>query len=144
MNNFKISFLLLFGSILLTSSSLESVVPAPQSLIVTLTGYRDADNSLKCKLYYMMTLPQDASIIKNIHLTLEKPVGDDETEYVTDIIVPFDWAEAQKIDGVVSFYNTRNILYIGIGEYELLRRYQCKAAFISESGEKSRYAIFKK
>lgn len=144
MINLKVSFLLIFASILLTSSSIESVVPAPQSLMVTLTGYRDADNSLKCKLYYMVTLPKDASIIKNIHLTLEKPLGEDKTENVSDITVPFDWTEAQKVDGVVSFYTTRNILYIGIGEYDLLRRYQCKVAFINESGEKSRYAIFKK
>ena len=131
-------------TVFLTSSSLENSVPAPQSLMVSLTGYRDADNALKCKLYYMVTLPKDPSIIKKVHLILEKPVGETDKENVSDIIVPFDWAEAQKVDGVVSFYTTRNILYIGIGEYDLLRRYECKVAFINEAGEKSRYAVFKK
>tara|TARA_B100000674_G_scaffold93741_1_gene66235 strand:+ start:75133 stop:75534 length:402 start_codon:yes stop_codon:yes gene_type:complete len=131
-------------SIFLTSFLLEGSVPAPQSLVVTLTGYRNQDNALKCKLYYMMTLPKDASVIKNIHLTLEKLVGDNETVKISEIIVPFDWAKAQKVEGVVSFYTTRNLLYIGIGEYDFLSRYQCKAAFMNASGEKSSYAVYKK
>tara|TARA_B100000401_G_C52741404_1_gene688559 strand:- start:949 stop:1227 length:279 start_codon:yes stop_codon:yes gene_type:complete len=92
----------------------------------------------------MMTLPDDPSVIKNIHLTLEKLVGDNQIERVSEITVPFDWAEAQKVEGVVSFYTTRNLLYIGIGEYDFLSRYQCKAAFINASGEKSQYAVYKK
>ena len=124
--------------------ALAQNIPAPQSLVVSLTGYRDAENTLKCKLYYMVTLPSDPSVIKNIHLTLEKPASDGGFEIVSDLIVPFDWAEAQKTDGVVSFYTTRNLLYIGIGEFDLLRKYQCKIAFVDESGQKSRYAIYKK
>ena len=119
-------------------------IPAPQSLVVSLTGYRDTNNVLKCKLYYMVTLPSDPSVIKSIHLILEKPSSDGGLEIVSDIIVPFDWAKAQKTDGVVSFYTTRNLLYIGIGEFDLLRKYQCKIAFLDESGLKSRYAIYKK
>lgn len=144
MKNIKFSFLFFLLAVILTSSSLENTVPAPQSLMVTLTGYRDADNTLKCKLYYMVTLPKDASFIKNIHLTLEKPLGENEMENVSDIILPFDWTKAQEVEGVVSYYTTKNILYIGIGEFDLLREYQCKVAFINESGEQSRYAIFKK
>ena len=140
----KLSFFSLMLSVFLTSFIVESSVPAPQSLVVTLTGYRNQENALKCKLYYMMTLPADPSIIKNIHLTLEKIIQDDLTEKVCEITVPFDWVEAQKVEGVVSFYTTRNILYIGIGEYDFLSRYQCKAAFINSSGEKSQYAIYKK
>ena len=113
-------------------------IPAPQSLVVSLTGYRDTNNTLKCKLYYMVTLPSDPSVIKSIHLILEKPSNDGVLEVVSDIIVPFDWAKAQKTDGVVSFYTTRNLLYIGIGEFDLLRKYQCKIAFLDESGQKSR------
>ena len=131
-------------SIFLTSFILESSVPAPQSLIVTLTGYRNQENTLKCKLYYMITLPKDPSVIKNIHLTLEKFVGNNETESISEITVPFDWEEAQKVEGVVSFYTTRNLLYIGIGEYDFLTSYQCKAAFMNASGEKSQYAVYKK
>lgn len=131
-------------SIFLTSFILESSVPAPQSLVVTLTGYRNQENALKCKLYYMITLPKDPSVIKNIHLTLERLVGENETERVSEITVPFDWAKAQKVEGVVSFYTTRNLLYIGIGEYDFLSRYQCKAAFINASGVKSQYAVYKK
>ena len=119
-------------------------IPAPQSLVVSLTGYRDTNNTLKCKLYYMVTLPSDPSVIKSIHLILEKPSNDGVLEVVSDIIVPFDWAKAQKTDGVVSFYTTRNLLYIGIGEFDLLRKYQCKIAFLDESGQKSRYAMYKK
>ena len=144
MKNIKFSFLFFLLAGILTSSSLENTVPAPQSLMVTLTGYRDADNTLKCKLYYMVTLPKDASFIKSIHLTLEKPLGENEMENVSDIILPFDWTKAQEVDGVVSYYTTKNLLYIGIGEFDLLREYQCKVAFINESGEQSRYAIFKK
>lgn len=139
----SIAFVLL-ASIVLPSFLPSSEVPSPQSLMVTLTGYRDADNALKCKLYYMVTLPSDPSVIKNVHITLEKPVGELEKEKVSDIVVPFDWNEAQKVDGIVSFYTTRNILYIGIGEYDLLRRYECKIAFMDEAGNKSRYAVFKK
>lgn len=137
-----VSFIL--AILLLPSFAPSEVVPSPQSLMVTLTGYRDADNALKCKLYYMVTLPSDPSAIKNVHITLEKPVGEAESEKVSDLIIPFDWSAAQKVDGVVSFYTTRNILYIGIGEYDLLRRYECKIAFMDETGNKSRYAIFKK
>ena len=144
MKNIKFSFLFFLLAGILTSSSLENTVPAPQSLMVTLSGYRDADNTLKCKLYYMVTLPKDASFIKSIHLTLEKPLGENEMENVSDIILPFDWTKAQEVDGVVSYYTTKNLLYIGIGEFDLLREYQCKVAFINESGEQSRYAIFKK
>jgi len=144
MKNIKFSFLFFLLAGILTSSSLENTVPAPQSLMVTLTGYRDADNTLKCKLYYMVTLPKDASFIKSIHLTLEKPLGENEMENVSDIILPFDWTKAQEVDGVVSYYTTKNLLYIGIGEFDLLREYQCKVAFINELGEQSRYAIFKK
>ena len=144
MKNIKFSFLFFLLAGILTSFSLENTVPAPQSLMVTLTGYRDADNTLKCKLYYMVTLPKDASFIKSIHLTLEKPLGENEMENVSDIILPFDWTKAQEVDGVVSYYTTKNLLYIGIGEFDLLREYQCKVAFINESGEQSRYAIFKK
>ncbi len=92
----------------------------------------------------MMTLPDDPSVVKNIHLTLEKLVGDNQIERVSEITVPFDWVEAQKVDGVVSFYTTRNLLYIGIGEYDFLSRYQCKAAFINALGQKSQYAVYKK
>lgn len=144
MKNIKLSFLFFLLAFILTSSSLENTVQAPQSLMVTLTGYRDSDNTLKCKLYYMVTLPKDASFIKSIHLTLEKPFGENEMENISDIILPFDWAKAQEVDGVVSFYTTKNILYIGIGEFDLLKEYQCKVAFINKAGEKSRYAIFKK
>ena len=138
----KLSTFSIIFSIVLTSFIVESSVPAPQSLVVTLTGYRNQENALKCKLYYMMTLPDDPSVIKNIHLTLEKLVGDNEIERVSEITVPFDWVEAQKVDGVVSFYTTRNLLYIGIGEYDFLSRYQCKAAFINASGQKSQYAVY--
>ena len=55
----------------------------------------------------MITLPKDPSVIKNIHLTLERLVGENETERVSEITVPFDWAKAQKVEGVVSFYTTR-------------------------------------
>tara|TARA_Y100000739_G_C20569342_1_gene446937 strand:+ start:965 stop:1411 length:447 start_codon:yes stop_codon:yes gene_type:complete len=140
----KFSFFSLMFSIFLTSFIVESSVPAPQSLVVTLTGYRNQDNALKCKLYYMITLPKDPSVIKNIHLTLEKISEKNETERVSEITVPFDWAEAQKVEGVVSFYTTRNLLYIGIGEYDFLSRYQCKAAFINANGEKSQYVVYKK
>ena len=119
-------------------------VPAPQSLVVSLTGYRDAQNALKCKLYYMVTLPSDPSVIENIHLILEKPLDEGGFEVISDLIVPFDWTKAQQTEGVVSFYTTRNLLYIGIGEFDLLRQYQCKIAFLDELGQKSRYAIYKK
>jgi hypothetical protein len=144
MGKFKLSLLALFASFFLTSSLLESDVPAPQSLVVTLTGYRDQDNTLKCKLYYMITLPNNASAITNIHLTLEKISEDNKTERISEITVPFDGSEAQKIKGVVSFYTAKNLLYIGIGEYDFLSRYQCKVAFINNAGEKSQYAIYKK
>lgn len=144
MRRIKLFLVLLVATILLPSFLPSQEVPAPQSLMVTLTGYRDAENALKCKLYYMVTLPGDPSLIKNVHITLEKPVGEGENEKVSDLIVPFDWTAAQKVEGVVSFYTTRNILYIGIGEYDLLRRYECKIAFVDESGKKSRYAVFKK
>jgi hypothetical protein len=122
----------------------EVTVPAPQSLVVTLTGYRNQDNALKCKLYYMITLPKDLSNIKKIHLTLEKISLDKTTEKISELTVPFDWSEAQKVNGVVSFYTTSNLLYIGIGEYDFLSSYQCKAAFINQSGVKSQYAVYKK
>jgi hypothetical protein len=131
-------------SFFLTSFLLESNVPAPQSLVVTLTGYRNQDNTLKCKLYYMITLPKDASDITNIHLTLEKISEDNKTERISEITVPFDGSKAQKVNGVVSFYTTKNLLYIGIGEYDFLSRYQCKVAFINKAGQKSQYAIYKK
>lgn len=144
MGRFKRCFFLLLTSFFLTSFILESNVPAPQSLVVTLTGYRDQDNALKCKLYYMITLPKDASNITNIHLTLEKISGDNKTERISEITVPFNGSEAQKVNGVVSFYTAKNLLYIGIGEYDFLSSYQCKAAFINKAGEKSQYAIYKK
>jgi hypothetical protein len=144
MGKFKLYLLALLVSFFLTSYLLESSVPAPQSLVVTLTGYRDQDNTLKCKLYYMITLPNDASAITNIHLTLEKISEDNKTERISEITVPFDGSEAQKIKGVVSFYTAKNLLYIGIGEYDFLSRYQCKVAFINNAGEKSQYAIYKK
>ncbi len=144
MRKFRIIALIVLAALVLPSFTSSQDVPSPQSLMVTLTGYRDANNALKCKLYYMVTLPSDPSAIKNIHITLDKPVGDLEKENVSDLVIPFDWNAAQKVDGVVSFYTTRNILYIGIGEYDLLRRYECKIAFMDDKGNKSRYAIFKK
>ena len=140
----KLSLIPLVLSIFLISFASENFVPAPQSLVVTLTGYRNHENALKCKLYYMITLPKDPSVIENIHLTLERLVGENETERVSEITVPFDWTKAQNVKGVVSFYTTRNLLYIGIGEYDFLSRYQCKAAFINASGIKSQYAVYKK
>lgn len=125
-------------------SFISDEIPAPQSLVVTLTGYRDTDNNLKCKLYYMTTLPDNTSKIKNVHLVLEKPIGEFEKEKVTDITVPFDWEGAQGVKDVVSFYTTRNILYIGVGEFDLLRNYECKISFIDETGKESRAAIYKK
>jgi hypothetical protein len=119
-------------------------IPAPQSLVVSLTGYKNSENKLKCKLYYMVTLPDDPSFINSIHLTLEKPLSNGDLKLISDINVPFDWAEAQKTDGVISFYTTRNLLYIGIGEFDLLRKYQCKVAFVDDSGQKSKYAFYKK
>ena len=92
----------------------------------------------------MIALPKDLSDIKNIHLTLEKLVGENQTESVSEITVPFDWAAAKKVDGVVSFYATRGLLYIGIGEYDFLSSYQCKVAFINSIGQKSQYAVYKK
>jgi hypothetical protein len=143
-NKVKIFVVIALSLFLLPSFLMPQEVPAPQNLMVTLTGYRNPDNVLKCKLYYMVTLPVDPSRIKNVHLILEKPTGDLERETLSDILIPFDWAKAQKVDGVVSFYTTRNILYIGIGEYDLLRRYECKISFLNENGEESRFAIFKK
>ena len=144
MGKFKLCFPVLLMFFFFTSFLLESNVPAPQSLVVTLTGYRDQDNALKCKLYYMITLPKDASTINNIYLTLEKISEDNKTERISEITVPFNWSEAQKVRGVVSFYTTRNLLYIGIGEYDFLNRYQCKVAFINKDGERSQYATYKK
>ena len=131
-----------FGIVLPSFVSIQEL-PSPQSLVVTLTGYKDANDALKCKLFYMATLPEDPSVIKSVHLVLEKTLDLGETEKVSDIIVPFDWAAAQKIDGVVSFYTTRNILYIGIGEYDLLRKYECKIAFLDEFGNESRFAVYR-
>jgi len=92
----------------------------------------------------MITLPEDASAITNIHIVLEEVLEDNKTEVISDITVPFDGLEAQKINGVVSFYTAKNFLYIGIGEYDFLSRYQCKVAFANKAGEMSRYAIYKK
>jgi hypothetical protein len=119
-------------------------VPSPQSLMVTLTGYRNADNKLKCKLYYMTTLPEDASFIKKIHLKLEQPVDGVDKKIVSDIVIPNDWEAAKGIEGVVSYYTTRNILYIGIGEFDLLRKYECKISFSDAKGNESRAAVYKK
>lgn len=132
--------------LLLTLSSFlpGGVVPSPQSLMVTLTGYRNPENELKCKLYYMTTLPEDPSIIKKVHLKLEKPVGQFETEVISDIVIPNDWEAAKKVEGVVSYYTTRNILYIGIGEYDLLRNYNCKISFVDADGNESKAAVYKK
>tara|TARA_B110000211_G_C14057199_1_gene543915 strand:- start:410 stop:844 length:435 start_codon:yes stop_codon:yes gene_type:complete len=120
------------------------VIPSPQSLMVTLTGYRNSDNELKCKLYYMTTLPEDASFIKKIHLKLEKPVDGTKKKVVSDIVIPNDWEAAKNVEGVVSYYTTRNILYIGIGEFDLLRKYECKISFIDADGNESRPAVYKK
>lgn len=128
----------------LCSFRADEKVPSPQSLMVTLTGYRNADNELKCKLYYMTTLPEDASFIKKVHLKLEKPTGEFNSEVVSDIIIPNDWEAAKSVEGVVSYYTTRNILYIGIGEYDLLRKYNCKISFIDANGKESRAAVYKK
>lgn len=125
-------------------SFISDEIPAPQSLVVTLTGYRDTDNNLKCKLYYMATLPDNTSKIKNVHLVLEKSLADLNKEKVTDITVPFSYEGAQGVDNVVSFYTTRNILYIGIGEFDLLRNYECKISFIDDEGKESRAAVYKK
>lgn len=130
--------------ICLTSFKPDEKVPSPQSLMVTLTGYRNADNELKCKLYYMTTLPEDASFIKKVHLKLEKPIGEFDSETVSDIIIPNDWEAAKTVEGIVSYYTTRNILYIGIGEYDLLRKYNCKISFIDGAGKESKAAVFKK
>lgn len=122
----------------------DSTLPAPQSLMVTLTGYRDTNNTLKCKLYYMVTLPNNVDAIQSVRLKLNKPTGDNEVENVADLLIPFDWAGAKAVNEVVSFYTTRNILYIGIGEYDLLRKYECQIAFVNAAGEQSRFAVFKK
>lgn len=122
----------------------DSTLPAPQSLMVTLTGYRDANNNLKCKLYYMATLPNEVSVIKKVRLKLNKRLDNGEVESVADLLIPFDWAGAKTVDGVVSFYTTRNILYVGIGEYDLLRKYECQIAFVNAEGQESRFAVFKK
>ena len=143
-NKVKISIVIILSIFLLPSFLMPQEVPAPQNLMVTLTGYRNPDNVLKCKLYYMVTLPADPSSINNVHLVLEKSTIELEKETISDIVIPFDWAKAQNVDGVVSFYTTRNILYIGVGEYDLLRRYECKISFLNENGEESRFAIFKK
>lgn len=144
MRKFKIITSFLLAVFILPSLALSQEVPSPQNLMVTLTGYRDANNALKCKLYYMVTLPSDPSSIKNVHITLEKPIGDLEKEKISDLVIPFDWNAAKKVEEVVSFYTTRNILYIGIGEYDLLRSYECKIAFMDDEGNKSRYAVFRK
>lgn len=129
---------------LLWSFTSTDDVPSPQSLMVTLTGYRNAENKLKCKLYYMTTLPEDASFIKKIHLKLEKRVSATEKKIISDIVIPNDWEAAKEVKDVVSYYTTRNILYIGIGEYDLLRKYECKISFIDSDGNESRAAVYRK
>tara|TARA_Y100000589_G_C27111221_1_gene612314 strand:- start:541 stop:990 length:450 start_codon:yes stop_codon:yes gene_type:complete len=142
LSKMKIWIFSLIVYLLFSSFIYESNVPAPQSLVVTLTGYRDQDNALKCKLYYMITLPQNTSSITDIHLTLEKISGDNKTERISELTIPFDWEKAHKVNGVVSFYSTNNLIYIGIGEYNFLSRFQCKVAFINASGERSQYATY--
>ena len=142
----KIKFLFLNALIVAIFASFipAEVIPSPQSLMVTLTGYRDSNNNLKCKLYYMTTLPEDASFIKKIHLKLEKPIDGTDKKVVSDIVIPNDWEAAKGVEGVVSYYTTRNILYIGIGEFDLLRKYECKISFIDVDGNESRAAVYKK
>lgn len=144
MKRTKLFLLSTFVIGLMVSFMPSNEIPSPQSLMVTLTGYRNSDNKLKCKLYYMTTLPEDASFIKKIHLRLEKPVSATEKTTISDITIPNDWEAAKGVKDVVSYYTTRNILYIGIGEYDLLRKYECKISFIDSDGNESRPAVFRK
>jgi hypothetical protein len=142
----KIKTFLLAGVVISLFASFmpTDTIPSPQSLMVTLTGYRNSDNELKCKLYYMTTLPEDATFIKKIHLKLEQLIDGTDKKTVSDIIIPNDFEAAKGVEGVVSYYTTRNILYIGIGEFDLLRKYECKISFIDANGNESRPAVYRK
>lgn len=144
MKSIKFRIAILLFALLSFSFIIDETMPAPQSLMVTLTGYRNADNELKCKLFYMTTLPEESDAIKKVRIQLLKPGANGVLEMVSDLKVPFDWQTAKSVEGVISFYTTRNILYIGIGEFDLLRKYECRISFINEKGDESRTAIFKK
>ena len=85
---------------------------------------------------------EDITLKKYILSNLEKISGDNKTERISELTIPFDWEKAHKVNGVVSFYSTNNLIYIGIGEYNFLSRFQCKVAFINASGERSQYATY--
>ena len=104
----------------LTLAFIESEFPSPFIIVVL---------SLSVTIFSQLPNLSILDVSKERHLSSE-------------ITVPFDWAKAQKVEGVVSFYTTRNLLYIGIGEYDFLSRYHCKAAFLNASGEKSQYAVY--
>lgn len=92
----------------------------------------------------MTTLPETTEQIKSVHLVLEKRTEENSNQKISDVIIPFDWTAAQSVKDVVSFYTTSNILYIGIGEFDLLRSYECRISFIDDKGNESKPAIFRK
>jgi hypothetical protein len=135
------SFLGLFA-ILLAFAPL-SEAPYPHSLLVTQSGFRDDYNQLKCRFFYMTTVAGEMDNIEKAELKLEV-VKDGESTLIKKVLVPLEYNTAVKTEGVVSFYTTSNIVYIGIGDFDLFRQYRCAIRFMDSNGEYSKSATFSK
>lgn len=120
-----------------------SEAPFPHSLLVTQSGFRDDYNQLKCRFFYMTTVAGEMDNIEKVELRLEV-VDNGESSLVKEVVVPLKYDAAVQTDGVVSFYTTSNIVYIGIGDFDLFREYRCTIRFVDSNGERSKAATFSK
>lgn len=135
------SFIGLFA--ILSAFAPASEAPYPHSLLVTQSGFRDDLDQLKCRFFYMTTVAGDMKNIEKAELRLEV-VDNGEASLVKKVLVPLKYDQAVKTEGVVSFYTTSNIVYIGLGDFDLYRKFRCAIRFVDANGEYSKSATFSK
>jgi len=113
----------------------------PQSLLITQSGFRNQENILKAKYFFMATIAGSIANIKKVKLTLEEIDGA-SVILSNEFIVPVNYEGAMKTKNVVSFYTTRNIIYIGVGDFDLYKKYRCKISFIDKEGKSSQTSTY--
>lgn len=113
----------------------------PQSLLITQSGFKNQENVLQGRYFFMATIAGSIVDIDKVKLTLEELDG---VNVITsnEFIVPVTYDGAMKTKNVISFYTTRNIIYIGVGDFKLYKKYRCKIAFIDKEGKSSPYVTY--
>lgn len=130
---FRMRLFLFFSFIVLV---VKAELATPSSLSINTAKSIQVEDG--AKFFFMTSFAGDIKTVKYFKLSIYV-----NEKLVFDLLVPNDYLNANALAEVVSFYSTRNLVYIGVGDIKSDTKFKASIQFHYLNGDFSKPAVYK-